>query len=207
MPDMTPSQVAAALKRLGRYRVGRAHEVAALRHDGIGGHHYLALGMREVGPFQHWNIEGGARLVNGRWVKEDDPDMMDVGPFQISRKWHKAALARMKAVAVATWKPLIAGKTAADGGYAPRWSDSLTYVDRSFEANLDFGQTHGVRREDLVRFAIAAHNAGQGGALRGYREGDVDRYTTGGDYSAQVLRYAKVIKEWIADHPAWRRSR
>lgn len=204
---MTPAQVAAALKRLGRYRVGRAHEIAAQHNDGIGGHHFLALGMREAGPFTHWNIEGGARWNGSAWVKEWDPTKMDVGAFQISRKYHGAQLERMPGVAVATWKPVVAGRTANDGGYAPRWAEQLAFTDRELRSNRAYGIAAGVATADLVHFALTAHNAGKGGALQGYRDGDLDRYSTYGDYGATCLRYARVIKSWVDAHPAWRTSR
>jgi hypothetical protein len=205
---LTAEQVATAIKVLDRYRVGRAHEVAAMRNDGIGGHHFIAVGMREIGRSRdHWNVEGGARLVNGVWVAETDPTKMDVSAFQISRKHHPKALAAMKGVKVGTWKPLVEGKTANDGGYAPRWQEQLAFVDREFEAALAYAVRIGVPRALRVHFVFSAHNGGLWGAEKGWREGDLDKYTTYGDYGEVCLIYARMIKAWVDEHPAWRRSR
>ena len=39
----------------------------------------------------------------------------------------------------------------------------------------------------MLRFAVAAYNAGAGGALQGFRAGNVDGATTGRDYAKDVL--------------------
>lgn len=39
----------------------------------------------------------------------------------------------------------------------------------------------------MLRFAVAAYNAGAAGALAGLEEGDVDGRTTGRDYSKDVF--------------------
>jgi hypothetical protein len=205
---LTPAQVEKALKTLGRYRVGRAHEVAAQRNDGLGGHHFLAVGMREIGvAYTHWNIEGGARWDGSRWVKETDPTRMDVSAFQISRLHHPAALKAMKAVRVGTWEPPVEGKTAYDGGYAPRWKEQLAFVDAEFERAVAYAVRIGVPAADRVHFVFAAHNGGLGGAESGWRDGDIDKYTAYGDYGEVCLIYARMIKRWVDAHPAWRRSR
>ena len=51
---------------------------------------------------------------------------------------------------------------------------------------------------------MAAYNAGMGGALNGWRAGDVDRFTTGGDYSAWVLRHRLAVQHWLDAHPRWK---
>jgi soluble lytic murein transglycosylase-like protein len=55
-----------------------------------------------------------------------------------------------------------------------------------------------------VPFAVAAYNAGIGGALQGHAIGDVDRFTTGRDYSAWVMRHRIVVQHWLDAHPAWK---
>jgi hypothetical protein len=198
----TAEQVGDALSRLGHYRVVRAQEQAALdQADGIDGAHILALGLRET-----WgrNIEGGAKLEAGRWVLETDPARMDVGWLQISRRYHPQALAKMPGVAVKTWGPVIEGRTANDGGYVPRFTDALRFTVDELGASMAYGRTHGVDGADLARFAVAAHNAGAGGALRGYQAGDVDRNTAGGDYSRWVMDAYRHVVAWLRRHPNWR---
>lgn len=196
----TPQQIDAALKRLGHYRVVRAQEQAELIPGAIGGWIVLALGLRET-----WgrNIEGGAQLENGRWVPETDPRRMDVGWLQISRRYHADALKEMPGVKAGTWSTDVAGKTANDGGHVPRFTHALRFTVDELERAIAFGQREGVPRDQLRRFAVAAHNAGQGGALRGHQAGNVDRYTAGGDYSAWVMDARKKVGAWLEQHPNW----
>lgn len=200
---LTDSQVDGALARLGQYRVLSAQKAAALDNDGVGGHHFLALGLREVGT-GHWNIEGGAKLEGGRWVAEDDPRMMDVGWCQISRRWNENALRAMPGVRVRTWKPVVDGKSAYDSGFVPRFNDARDFLVKELRASRAFGLRAGVAIDDLPRFVLAAHNAGMGGALRGYREGDVDRFTANSDYSAWIVHTSKQVYRWLRAHPGWR---
>jgi hypothetical protein len=198
---LTDETVGKFLVGLGNYRVKRAQQ-AALQGtpDGISGGLLLALGLRES---HLTNVEGGAKLVDGRWVAQDDPNRMDVGWTQISRLHHLDSLRRMPGVKVRTWAPVVSGKTAADGGYAPRFEEALQFTIQELREAQAYGQDHGVDRNDLVRFAIAAHNAGSGGAVRGFREGDVDKYTARGDYSAWVLATKAQVNGWLTTHPNW----
>jgi hypothetical protein len=45
-----------------------------------------------------------------------------------------------------------------------------------------------------TRFALAAYNAGIGGATAGLHEGDIDAHTAGGDYSADVIARYHALK-------------
>jgi len=60
------------------------------------------------------------------------------------------------------------------------------------EAMAD-AKRRGVKAEDVERFAIAAYNAGPSGAAKGYAAGDVDRGTTGKNYSRDVLGRRKLF--------------
>jgi len=196
------ADVSRSLTRLGNYRVLRAQRVANLGEpDGISGALLLAFGMRET-----WlrNIEGGAKLVDGAWVAETDPMRMDVGWAQISRRYHLDALKLMPGVVGGTWGPVVPGKTGADPGYVPRFEEALQFVIRELHENVAYAADHGVPADGRIRFAIAAHNAGQGGALSGVKVGNVDTYTMGGDYSAWVLAARTGINHWLAQHDGWR---
>lgn len=198
------SDVDFALKRLGAYRVKRAQEVANEGvTDGIDGGHVLALGLRET-----WgrNVEGGAKLIDGRWVPEDDPKRMDVGMFQISRRYHPDALKLMPGVKVGTWGPVVEGKSANVGGFVPQFTTGLRFTIEEMRDAIAFAEDHGVPDGGgaQVRFAIAAHNAGVGGALNGFKAGDVDKFTAGGDYSAWVLAAKKLVTAWLKAHPNWK---
>lgn len=190
----TQSDVTFALKRLGEYRCMRAQEVMETSQNLLKGSHALALGLRET-----WgqNIEGGAKQVNGNWVKEDDPKRMDVGWLQISRRYHPTALAKMPGVKVGTWAPVVSGKTANDGGYVPRFTDGLRFTVEELMSSIQYGSTNGVPEDKLIQYAIAAHNAGRGGALSGVKEGNVDKYTAGGDYSSWVLQARTLVVNFL----------
>jgi hypothetical protein len=202
MADFTQTQVANALANLGNYRVKRVQEVASQGwNDGISGSTLLALGLRETALT---NIQGGLiKDADGKWIPQPDPNKMDVGVFQISRIFHMVALKAMPGVKNGTWGPVVEGKTAGDGGFVPRFEESLQYTVQGLRDAQAYAEDHGVKAADLPRFSVAAHNAGWGGALRGYREGNVDKYTTGGDYSGWVFRHRTLINQWLKAHPNW----
>lgn len=203
MADLTQDQVGKALANAGNYRVRRAQIVALEGEpDGISGSLILSLGLRETGLR---NIEGGAKIVDGKWVPEDDPNRMDVGIFQISRRWHMRTLEKMLGVEVKTWAPVVPGKTASMGGYAPRFEESLRFTIQGLQEAMAYAEDNGISKQaDQVKFAVAAHNGGMGGALKGHREGNVDKYTTGGDYSAWVIRHKTLVNRWLGQHPNWK---
>lgn len=161
----------------------------------------LALGMRET-----WlrNILGGARLVDGAWVPESDWTRQDAGVFQISKRFHTASLKGMEAVTSGTWGPPIEGATAYDEGMVPSFREAVPYVLREMAGALDYARDHHVKENMRLRFAVAAHNAGVGGAMAGLREGNVDKYTTGGDYSGWVMHTTGLVQVWADRHPEWR---
>lgn len=197
----TQSQIGEALARLGNYRVKRAQQYCNLVNDGIGGPLVLALGMRET-----WgrNIQGGAKMVAGKWVPLDpklDGMKMDVGWTQINRGYHYVSLLKMPAVANGTWGPVVEGKNPVNSGYVPRFEEALAFTVTEMREAMAYAHDHHV--ENAERFAVAAHNAGSGGALRGYQDGNVDKFTAGGDYSAWVMAAKAEVKTWLTAHPNW----
>jgi len=204
MNDLTDEQVDRALARLGNYRVRRVQAVAnAGLPDGISGALLLALGLRETGL---QNVEGGAKwdVIREKWIPQDDPNLMDVGVFQISRKYHMQDLQKMIGVKSGTWTPVVITATAATPGFVPRFEESLQYVLMEMHENMALLENSVLDPDrDLVQAAVAAHNAGVGGSAKGYREGDVDKYTAGGDYSEWVFRHRTKVNRWLKDHPKW----
>lgn len=208
MTPATDAEVATSLARLGNYRVRRAQFVAnAGAPDGISGALLLALGLRET-----WgrNIEGGAKWSEAqkRWVALDpkvpaDAARMDVSWLQISRIYHADALRLMPAVEAGTWDKSAPLHSPAEGGYVPRFEEALQFTLLELHESIAFGHDHHVKGADVVRFAIAAHNAGVYGALLGYQEGNVDLKTAGGDYSAWVLDARGTVNSWLHAHPNW----
>jgi hypothetical protein len=117
-------------------------------------------------------------------VASQETDMNDVvgdgghgrGLFQIDDRSHTDFLQR-NGGSGAGKKPPIAAATLYAAGIL-RWG-------------FDYGESNGVKAADRLKFMLSAYNAGAGGAIAGYREGDSDRRTTGGDYGrAVLLRYA-----------------
>lgn len=201
MVKWTQPQVETALRNLGRYRCQRAQELANVGlADAISGAHLLALGLRETGLK---NIRGGIIRRDGQWVEQPDFREQDVGFTQISEMYHLAALRAMPGVKEGTWGPVVEGKSAADDGYCMRFTDAVRYtIDEMHEA-IAFAEERHVNPDSSVRFAIAAHNAGEGGAFAGYKAKDIDKYTTGGDYSRWVLAHVPLIRSGL-DQLKWR---
>jgi hypothetical protein len=169
----------------------------------------MSLGLRETNLT---NIAGGATLVNGQWQRA----YTDRGVFQITDTFAPSAkwLASVPGCPngpndVSNWVPDMAGfragKTnALTAKHSPTLSAGLGYSVKSMKADRAQAYTAGVKPNDALQFVVAAHNAGFEGALKGYQEGNVDAYTTLGDYSWWVLHNAPMIAAWIIAHPKWR---
>jgi Putative peptidoglycan binding domain len=128
-----------------------------------------------------------------------ETDMNDVvgdsghgrGLFQIDDRWHKTFL----------------GQHGADGANrTPPVPAAARYAAKLVKGNLDFGRQKGVRKADLLKFALSAYNAGPTGALRGYQAGDSDLNTTGRDYGQAVLRRFAIFEELLNGGPNLRRG-
>lgn len=200
MKALTATQVDSAIKRFGYYRTRRTQQVAAMGPpDGISGALLLALGLRET---LLQNINGGARFDPElqKWVATTE----DHGVFQISTRHHQRVLAMMPAVEVDTWGPVVPGFSAYDEGYCPRFEDSLQFTLRYMHDAQEQGSDAGIDPDDLGRFAVVAHNAGVSGALRGFREGNPDKYTAGGDYSTWIMAHRTKVNTWLRGHPKWK---
>ena len=199
MADLTQSQVGAALKNLGNFRVITAQVIAMEGEpDLISGALLLSLGLRE----SHLrNVENEAQT--------------DKGVVQITRLYHAAWLRSQpgcKAGSFTTdpsksdeWRIAPGSHTALEDGYVPRFTPAVIYACDMLKDAI-YAAPKNLEGEDLIRFAIASYNAGQGGAKKGLAEGDVDKYTTGKDYSAWVIRHRSLVHRWLRDHPNWKPS-
>jgi len=203
-PLATVSQIDVALRRLTQPRVHRTQELSIeFGRDKLPGSLVLSLGLRET-----WlrNILGGAKQVGGRWVgldPETDWAEMDAGALQISKRYHKDALLEMEGALSGTWA-LIEGANAYDKGFVPTFRDAVPFVLQEMADSLDFARAQEVPESMRQRFAVAAHNAGRGGALSGFRAGDIDRNTAGGDYSSWVLDANGKVQHWLEAHLNWK---
>lgn len=187
MHPASAANVDMALSRLGHYRVTQAQRAALHGEpDGISGSLLLSLGFRES-----W----GQNINN--------PAETDHGCFQISEVYHHDFLASQPGCKAGEWR-VTAGTRAVWNGYCPRFTPALNYALRMLKGSRQYGIETNV--PDPVRFAVAAYNAGRGGAASGVRAGDVDKYTTGGDYSRWVLDCRSKVNAWLGDHPNWKVS-
>lgn len=113
-------------------------------------------------------------------IASQETDMNDVvgdgghgrGLFQIDDRSHERFLA---------------AQNAGRAGGKPPIKAAARYAAALVKGNLDYGSRKGIRGSDLLKFALSAYNAGPGGAIEGYRAGDSDKKTTGGDYGRAVL--------------------
>ncbi len=193
-PNPTATEVGKALSEFGNYRVLRSQELA--HGKVIPASVLMALGLRESGLK---NICGGAILEDGKWVQS----YSDRGCFQISDKIEPDWLKSVPGCLNGHWSP-VGEVSAFQPMHVPRFTDAAIETLRVAKLNYAQAKAAGVKAEDLVRFCVAAHNAGFQGALKGYREGDVDLHTTHNDYSAWVMRESGVIHAWVLAHPNWR---
>lgn len=173
------------LKRLTRWRTERVGELAAEAEDGISGDLVLAIGSRESSMR---NIVGGGYFDSaGRFVVTGE----DRGWLQINAVFHRAFLEGVPGCVSGSWRETLT--SALPAGRVPGLTRSTRYAILLLRQNIVTVTAAGVPAADAVRVAVAAYNGGTSGALRGWREGNPDRYTTGGDYSRDVLdRRAKV---------------
>lgn len=127
-------------------------------------------------------------------VASQETDMNDVvgdsghgrGLFQIDDRSHTDFLTRNGA-AGASGKPPVGA--------------AALYAAALLRGNFDYGAANGVKQADRLKFMLSAYNAGAGGAIAGYREGDSDRRTTGGDYGRSVLLRYAVFQELLGAAP------
>lgn len=191
----TQAEIGHALATLGNYRVLRVQEVCYPYHP-IPASVMLGIGFRETGLR---NICGGATLVNGVWIQS----FTDRGWLQISDEFESDFLRTAEGCKEGQWGPAVPAVKAITPRHVPRFTPALEYVKRSMIDSMEYASGNGVKSSELLRFAIAAHNAGDGGAMAGYRVGDIDKNTAHGDYSAYVIALRPHIHAWIAEHPHW----
>lgn len=185
---LTPTQVGKRLANLGNYRVIQAQVVAAEGpSDGISGALLLSLGLRES---QLQNINNAAET--------------DHGCFQISELYHLPWLQSQVGCREGQWVADAAHR-ADETGFCPRYTPALSYALDMVQKMSVYGRKrYGLlTAEDAVRFGVAAYNAGLGGAVKGLGAGDVDKFTTGGDYSSWVMATRLDVQHWLDQHPNW----
>ena len=151
--------------------------------DGIGPALLLALGSRETNMR---NIVGNGGHGRG-WLQIDD-------------RFHRDFLATHRGCVAGSFQPM--RPSAAPQGLVPSLTASTIYAIVLLRSNMRFARSHGVPEATVLRFAVAAYDAGAGGALRGLRAGDVDRHTTGRHPACDVLGRKAAIARILEREPA-----
>ena len=143
---------------LDRFGEHRTTIVAELAHngapDGIGPALLLALGSRETNIH---NIVGDGGHGRG-WLQIDD-------------RFHGLWLKTHPGIPSGSWGPPKNGATALAAGFVPTLTHSTLKAIDLLQAAMSVAAANGVARERRLRFAVAAYNAGPGGALRGAARG------------------------------------
>lgn len=167
--NITEGQLSTQLQALGSRRIDMVSDLAHEgENDGIGAPLLLALGSRETNMK---NIAGDGGHGRG-WLQIDD-------------RFHHGFLKTHRGCDSGSFTPK--HPSAAPQGRVPTLTASTIYAIGLLRSNMRFARGNGVPEASVVRFAVAAYNAGAGGALQGFREGDVDLHTTGRDYAKDVL--------------------
>jgi hypothetical protein len=171
----------AELDRFGEHRITIVAELAhSGAPDGIGPALLMALGSRETNIH---NIVGDGGHGRG-WLQIDD-------------RFHGPWLKAHPGIPSGSWGPPKNGANALAVGCVPTLTHSTLKAIELLQGAMSVAAANGLERERRLRFAVAAYNAGPGGALRGLRHGDVDAFTTGNDYSADVLGRRSAVKDFL----------
>ena len=105
------------------------------------------------------------------------------GVFQIDDRFHGDWLRRHGAA-----KP----------GEVPSVEDGADYAAQLLSGNLAYGRSKGLSGRPLLKFAVAAYNAGAGGAWKAVQQtGDPDSGTANHNYGADVLDRLRLLEGWI----------
>jgi hypothetical protein len=153
--------------------------------------------FRDFGPLVILALssrESGMQQINS-------PNDADKGWLQINSTAHRGWLSGVDGVSAHNWEA--SGQTdlfAIDPGLMPRWTTSLGFAMRILEEHYNYaGSTLGLKGNAQIRFALAAYNAGRGGALEGHNSGNVDLKTAHGNYSKDVLDRWRTIRDVTRD--------
>lgn len=160
------------LVRFGARRYFEVEEaISPFRVKDLGVKLLIALGTRETNLTNVVSHTGGT----------------DRGVFQINVNYHVDALERLPGCPSGSWTPE-PGRNAAEEGYVPTLHDGAVVAYMILVNGHRYAlNSLGLRGGAAIRFALAAYNAGIGGAQKGQTEGDPDKYTTGQNYSRDVL--------------------
>lgn len=169
------------LRRFGARRYFEVEKtIAPIRVRDIGVNILMAIGTRESNLMNVLNEAGTDRgvfqitsIYHDDWL-EDHQGCLSFKPGEYTIEKYREAFVP------------VPGKTANDEGYVPTLAGGA-YMAYTILSNALF-EARKNRLPQPVRFAVAAYNAGIGGAFKGLQDHkDVDAYTTLKNYSKDVL--------------------
>lgn len=115
------------------------------------------------------------------------------GGWQIDDRWHGAWLEQVRGCRSGSSIPVY--RSARPAGRVPTISVGARKAAAILEANVEAAIRAGIPDGHRMDVAVAAYNAGMGGALRGWKtDRNPDRFTTGADYSRDVLARARILR-------------
>ena len=169
--------IASEIEALGDERVEKIRDIGRREH--ISGVLLLAMAHRESNMR---NIVGDGG--HGR------------GMMQIDDRFHATWLSEHKGCRSGSFDATF--DSALPAGRVPSLVAGVKKACELLNQNIAFAKANGVPDGKRLRFAVAAYNAGPGNALKGFQAGDVDKLTTGGDYSRDVLAHRAEVKQALA---------
>lgn len=195
--DKRMRYVDARLQTLGKMRIQQSLRVGSEGPpDLVSGSLLLALGMRE----------SGLRPVLGDHTHaRGDYQIHDLFHMETLRKYPGCPAFRgtiseydkLTTDEQKTYRHVVSGAHAGLPYHCPRFIDANRIAVTLLDINCEQAIDHGVDDQHVINVAVAAYNTGMGAAMKGYHEGDIDKYTTGEDYSADVLLRRTNINEWL----------
>jgi hypothetical protein len=177
------------LRRFTRWRTERVLETgAAGEPDMIHGTLLLAIASRETNLR---NVVGGGYFEDGKWHETGE----DRGLFQINSTYHSRWLDSVPGCDSGTYEEKY--DSALPVGRVPGLTRGAKKCRDLLRDRIQAARAHAIPEADVVRVAVAAYNGGSYNAIQGYKQGDPDKYTTGGDYSKDVLARQKAIRSAV----------
>lgn len=116
------------------------------------------------------------------------------GILQIDDRYHADWLGKHKGCKSGSFT-VAKGHDALDSGYVPTTTAAIDFLCDYLTASIEYAKRNGVANGSRLKFAVSSYNAGQGGAMKGYRQGDSDKYTAHGDYARDVLQRRDALKK------------
>jgi hypothetical protein len=176
--NVTSTDLERQVTRFGSARVAVLHKtLVAMQAPHVSPALVLAIGSRESDLRNIVGADGHGR-----------------GVFQQDDRFQQAFLNSTRGCRQGTYVAAFA--SALPKGRVPTLSAGCRNMVETIEANVALAIKWGIPNGHRVRFALAAYSAGPGGAMIGWRDHhDADRRTAGGDYSADVMERAAILRD------------